>query len=372
MSWQPPYSSPTGKFEALAREAANDSSTISLGGGLPSPDQFPREELRAAFGAALDDPAASALQYDWPEGLESLRAFVSERLRRRGADVPTDDVIITSGAQQALAIAAQLIESGRPRGMVVDDETYPNALALFRAKDWTVHARRDMKKADAVYVMPALSNPRGQRMQPAECEVVLRRATSVIEDDAYAELAFDGFVPPPLLAQAPGRVWHVGTFSKTLCPGLRLGWLVPPSQEARASLKCKRDLDLQTGGMAQAVTARLLARFDYDAHLDRIRQFYRERAQALGEALTQWLPRWTFTFPMGGFCIWVEPDQSVDEVLLLKAARNEGVTFDAGSEFRCVPGGTALRLCHSLHGPAQLREGVRRLAHAYDRLVRRS
>src|SRR5262249_26260443 len=162
----------------------------------------------------------------WPEGRAELREWIAARLCARGADVGPDDVIVTSGAQQAIAIAAQLaLERGDEVG--VDAETYPAALDLFRTRGGRPRARWG-GATPLFYAMPAIGNPRSRPMGPTARGALLLGALQIIEDDAYAELRFDGRTPRPLLADGRARVWHVGSFSKTLCPGLRVGWLVPP------------------------------------------------------------------------------------------------------------------------------------------------
>lgn len=350
------------QIDRLQRASARDRNVIGLAGGLPSPALFPRRELTRAFLRAVEMPRAAALQYGWPEGLASLREWIRRRLAARGLDVALDDVIVTSGAQQAIAIAAQLA-TRRGQRIGVGAESYPAALDLFRTRGLRLVGAG---AAAAWYAMPQVSNPRGAPLGTVERARVLDGEHLVLEDDAYAELRFDGQLRRPLAADARDRVFHIGTFSKTLCPGLRIGWLVgPPRLRARA-LRQKRDHDLQASTLSQAVLADWLAGNDYDAHLTRLRRAYLRRAEQLAHALRRWLPELRFSFPEGGFSIYCEAEQRGDDTRLLELALARGVSFDPGQLFRVERDAPlALRLCYSLADEGLLDEGVRRLARAW-------
>jgi 2-aminoadipate transaminase len=341
------------RVEHLQRRVAASPGVIAFGGGLPNDAHFPRRLLSRAFVAAV---GSRALQYGWPEGSEGLRRFVAERLRARGAAVGPEDVIITSGAQQAIDIAARLA-CRRGETIAVGNASYPGALDLFRTRG----LKPAPSSARVRYAMPALHNPTGLREPRPDEEIVL-------EDDAYAELRFDGIIPTPLVAEARERVFHIGTFSKTLCPGLRVGWLVPPRSRLRRALRLKHDGDLQAGGLAQAVVERYLARTDWDGRLARLRRFYARRAARLMEALRRHLPSWRFAEPEGGFSVWALPDGEGDDAALLAIAVDEGVGFDPGRCFRAAPGPLAMRLCYSAVAEEDIDEGVRRLARAWAKL----
>ncbi len=359
------------------RAAAADARVIGLAGGLPAEAQFPKRALALAFLRAVRRAGAPALQYGWAEGSPRLRAFVAGRLRARGAAVQPDDVVITSGAQQAIALALEL--TARPRDAVgVGAESYPAALELIRARGLSPVAR--WEGARVRYVMPAVHNPRGDALAAADRAQLLGTRGAIIEDDAYAELRFDGPPPPPLLAEAPDRVLHVGTLSKTLSPGLRIGWLVVPPRLRERALELKQGSDLQASSLGQAIAetyllgdGKDLPGVDWDARLVRLRRFYRRRATLLGRALRAALPDWQFTAPEGGFAIWARaPDaaRAVDELAFLRAAVAAGVSFDPGSTFRpdraLRP--LAIRLCFSAAPATAFEEGARRLARAWRRM----
>jgi 2-aminoadipate transaminase len=353
------------RIERLQREGAANPDVVSLGGGLPSEKLFPRRRLVAAFLRAVSERQASALQYGWPEGRDRLRAWIADRLCRRGALVSADDVIVTSGAQQAIALAARL-QLRRGQRIGLDAESYPAAIDLFRTRGAVPIVGG--ARAAARYVMPEVGNPHGRGLdEDARC-ALLDSNLPLFEDDAYAELRFDGPPGRPLCADARTQVWHVGTFSKILAPGLRVGWLVPPPRYLQRALRHKRDLDLQANSLAQAVLEDFLLREDFDAWTERLRRFYRRRAERLAEAMAKRLPAWRFQPPHGGFSLWVETGEDADDTQLLATAIRHGVSFDPGRLFRPT-GATrplALRLCFCGEPGPRLEEGVKRLARAWD------
>jgi len=334
----------------LHRCAAAQRGVICLAGGLPCLDLMPCEELARALARV----APEALQYSWPEGDARLRAWIAARLSARGAAVSCERVIVTAGAQQALAIAGALV----PGTIAVGDATYPGALDVFPR---AAHA------GDASYVIEGVSNPHGVARR--DRDELLASGRTLIADEAYAELRFDGSLPRPLAADAPDRVWHVGTVAKTIAPGLRVGWLVPPRAHHAAALARKQAADLQTSSVAQAALAELVATIDHDALVARARAAYAVRAEILATALRRHLPSLRFAEPEGGLAIWAEADDRGDELALARAALACGVTFDPGSAFRPVTRGAndriALRLGFASARRADLVEGARRLARAF-------
>jgi 2-aminoadipate transaminase len=348
------------RIDRLQRRCVAEPGVLSLAGGLPAAETFPM----AALASALERAGPDAMQYDWPEGREALRNFVAARLQRRGANVEPDQVLITSGAQQALDIAVQ-IGCRHTRGIRVPRACYPGALELFTARG--LRLVNEDAVADASYVMPLVENPTGVAPERQALDAVLEGDGYIIEDDAYGELRFDGRTPPPLLASAPERVFYVGTFSKTLCPGLRVGWLVTPRRFRRAARRTKRVSDLQANSLAQCIVERYLAEHDFEERLSYLRSFYAQRAEALVRALRRRLPSVSFLEPEGGFSVWAVTEERGDDVELLAAALRHGVSFDPGRDFR--PSGEsepiAFRLAFSSLPPERMNEAVTRLARTF-------
>jgi 2-aminoadipate transaminase len=359
------------RIERLQRRASAEDSVIGLGGGLPANELFPRAKLSRAFLGVLERPNGDGLQYGWPEGSRGLRAWIASRMRARGVPLTEDDIIVTSGAQQALAIATEVLRE-RSGAFEVDEESYPAALDLFRARGVRLTSKRG--PVAATYVMPGVANPRGDGVSPSRRAELLMRGAPIIADEAYAELRFDGALERPLLADARDRTWHIGTFSKTLCPGLRVGYLIPPPNDRQLALQIKHELDLQAPGLAQAILEEFLARDDFDARLDRARTFYRRRADRLLSLVRRAFPRFRVTEPEGGFCLYVETDEEGDDAALLALATEHGVSFDPGSLFRHDQSSSpiAMRLCFSATRTADFAVAVERLQKTFGAWVRRA
>ena len=336
----------------LQKEAAGRNDVIGLAGGLPADELLPREALAKAL-AEVTARRDDTLQYGWPEGTEQLRGWIARRLAARGATVDPERIIVTAGAQQALTIAARLLGGT----IAVGDATYAAAIDAFTRAGAQVARSR----GDARYAIHGVANPHGVEL--VDRDALLATRGPLIVDEAYAELRFDGTTPRPLIADAADRVWHIGTVSKTIAPGLRIGWLIPPAAHHAAALDQKAASDLQTSNLTQAALARLVTQLDYDALLARARTAYREKAAAISEALHRAAPSLRFRDPEGGFSIWIETDREGDDLALLRRCLDAGVMVDPGSAFRPEPAPTiAVRASYSNATPAQLAEAARRLA----------
>jgi 2-aminoadipate transaminase len=348
-------------IETLQRACAARTDVIALAGGLPDPELFPREPMQRAIDVVMAEPKLGALQYGWPEGDEKLRRWIARRL-----GVSAHDVIVTAGAQQAIALATEAVAPHGGR-FGVAPATYPAALELFQSRGIEP---TDGAAVDAFYVVPEIGNPEGLPLDESFAEAVGTSDAPVLADDAYAELRFDGTRTRARDVDRLSRVsrlWRIGTFAKTLCPGLRVGWLVPPPEHRALVLRLKHDADLQANGLGQAVLTELLRTWDYDAHLKRARQVYARRADALASALRKHLPSWTFREPEGGFSIFVDTNARGNDVAFLAAASAGGVSFDPGRMFRARTGDRIeLRVCHCNVSEPLLEEGVKRLARAWS------
>jgi 2-aminoadipate transaminase len=336
----------------LQKQAQARADVIGLAGGLPAVELLPREALARSL-AEVAVSRDGALQYGWPEGTETLRAWIAGRLATRGAVVDPERVIVTAGAQQALFIAARVLGGA----IAVGTATYAAAIDAFRRAGAEVLEQGGRAR----YLIPGIANPHGVEL--VDRDEVLAGTGPLIVDEAYAELRFDGATPRPLVADAPDRVWHIGTISKTLAPGLRVGWLIPPAADHDAALEQKSACDLQTSSLSQAALALLLAELDYDALVARARATYATRAAALADALHHHAPSLHFREPEGGFSIWIETDREGDDLDLLRAALDAGVMVDPGFAFCPCPRATiAVRASYSNTPEARLDEAAHRLA----------
>lgn len=381
-------SSQSPEVEALLKRAAERDDVISFAGGLPADDLFPTEVMRATLEQVMAEHGREALQYHWAEGYEPLRAQILAMMRARGVEARDDELLITNGAQQALDLLARLLlRTGDPLG--IESPTYVAAidvLRLQRPRMCPVERRTDGLDMDGlrrvltedrpnlVYLCPAGHNPTGGALEGAArrelVELATRHDSIFIEDDAYGRIQYEG-AHPPLRSEAGSqqRVLHVGSFSKVLTPGLRVGWLIAPRVLIEQLLLLKGAADLQTGSLSQIVLSTYLEHHDLDAHLERCLRHYRDRRDAtlaalereLSGALRWWRPR-------SGFSVWVElPDERPAEQVL-RAAVDHGVAFEPGAPcFPCAPAERPqhhLRLCFSNLSPERIDEGIRRLAAA--------
>ncbi len=369
-------------------KVAEQPEVLSFAGGLPAPELFPIEAIAAAHAEVLAQDGRAALQYSTTEGFGPLREWVAARLARRGIRVGVDQVLITNGSQQGIDLAARiLLDQGDT--VAVENPSYLAALQTFSGCEVSfVPVGSDDEGMDVgelervfaarpprlVYVVSEFSNPKGTTLSRARRErlVALCQAhrVPILEDDPYGELRFRGEAPPPLAAlDDEGVVVHLGTFSKTLAPGLRLGWLVGSRELVRAATIAKQAADLHTATLAQRAAAALLARFDYDAHLGVIRKVYGERCQAMLGALERHLPSGTrWTRPDGGLFIWAELPSGIDADAVFAEALREKVAFVPGSAFFAAsPRREMLRLNYSNRPADLIEEGIARLG----RVVRR-
>ncbi len=352
------------RIERLQRQAAQCSGVLSLAGGLPLTSLLPTAALLGSVRELSPDQRDEALQYGWPEGSDALRAWVADGLRARGARVDASDVLITSGAQQALSLLVFVLGLNGQR-VCVDPLTYPGALDLFRHHD----ARLVTEGCARVrYVVPGVSNPTGLGMAGAERQHVLGApADFLIADEAYAELRYDGLTERPLFLDAPERVFHVGTLSKTLWPGLRVGWIVAPPSFRAELLDAKRDADLQAPSLTQALAVRILATLDWRRHLECARSKYVARIARLMHSVRRRLPEFSCVEPEGGFSLFLQcRERRLDEMKLLEAATRLGTSFDPGRMFRANADGAGcgLRLSPCNVPEELIDEAVRRLSRA--------
>lgn len=345
-------------LDTLLRKAANDGTIISFAGGLPSPDTFPRQALSDAATQVFLEGGPEPLQYGWPEGQQCLREVIAAGLQRRGLEVDTTSVLITNGAQDALRLIVGVLE---PSQVQVDPLSYSGALDMFRGRGYEPVTG----PAELRYAMPAMHNPWGRGLDEKE-QAALLESKWLIEDEAYAELRFDGTVPAPLAIKAREKVFHVGTLSKTVAPGLRIGWLVAPKKFEEKLLTQKNQEDMHSNGIGQAIAAQLLEDVEaFDARLASLRMQYARRSTHLMNLLAG-VEGIRFEVPTGGFSVWIETDlEARDEDFLRRGVHDFKVAFDPGSMFRAVErdeGPIAFRLSFSALPEHLFEDGVDRLS----------
>lgn len=367
---------------------------ISMAGGLPAAELFDVEGLRAAALAALDDAPAAALQYGMTEGQPRLRAAVAALLASRGLAADPDALVITTGSQQGLDLVARaLLDDGD--AVVVERPSYlaalqaiglasPDWIALPGDADGACVERLDAvcgtRRPKLVYVVPNFANPTGATMGLARRRALVRwaaeRRVTVLEDDPYGELRSRGEPLPSLVTLArevPGAgdwVGHASTLSKSIAPGLRVGWLLLPEWLRDATVRIKQAADLHTSSFAQEVAARYLASGRLEARLAIVRAEYARRRDALADALVEGFgDRLSMHAPDGGMFLWGRFADLTDTRALLAHALERRTMFVPGDSFFVGDADrSSLRLNFSASAPDRLREGVRRLRDAHRAL----
>ncbi|GAA0666675.1 PLP-dependent aminotransferase family protein [Streptomyces thermocarboxydovorans] len=356
---------------------------INFAGGLPAPELFDTDGIVAAYRAVLDERPAQALQYSTTEGEPALRAALAARTGARGLPTTADDLLVTTGSQQALSLlATALLEPGDT--VLVESPCYLAALQSFRLAGARVLAvpgdehGLDPEALDALvareqpkllYLVPTFQNPTGRTLpldrRAAVAEVAARRGLWIVEDDPYGELRYEG-ERVPWIASLPGaedRSVLLGSFSKVMAPGLRLGWLRAPAGLRRACTVVKQAADLHTPTVNQLAAARYLADHDLDAHVRRVAGEYGARRDAMLAGLPAALPEGSvWTRPEGGMFLWVRLPAPYDTTALLPQVVRHDVVYVPGAPFYAAdPDRSTLRLCFVTQTPDEIAEGLRRL-----------
>ncbi|WP_234045824.1 aminotransferase-like domain-containing protein [Streptomyces adelaidensis] len=356
---------------------------VNFAGGLPAPELFDTEGIAAAYRDVLAESAGRALQYATTEGEPVLRAALAARYTARGLPTDADGMLVTTGSQQALSLlATALLEPGDV--VLVEDPCYLAALQVFRFAGARVvavpgdeHGVDPQALAELVartrpklfYTVPTFQNPTGRTL-PAErraavASVAARLGLWIVEDDPYGELRFEG-ERVPWIAAHPGaedRTALLGSFSKVMAPGMRLGWLRAPAGLRRACAVAKQAADLHTPTVNQLAAARYLADRDLDAHVVRVAAAYRERRDVMLDGLATALPEGsTWHRPEGGMFLWARLPSSYDTTALLPRVVGHDVAYVPGAPFYAgEPDRSTLRLCFVTQAPGEIREGLRRL-----------
>jgi 2-aminoadipate transaminase len=374
-------SSPVREILALTERPG----VISFAGGLPAPELFDVAGLREAFAGALaDDKAGRSLQYSTTEGDPALRGAVAHRLSVRGLPTHADELLITSGSQQALTlIATVLLEPGDT--VLVEEPSYLAALQAFQLAGARVvpvpcdEEGLDPEAADdlamrhharLLYTIPTFQNPTGRTLplDRREALIALSRRLGfwLLEDDPYGELRYSGDPIPPLAA-LDYRVLSLSTLSKIAAPGLRIGWVRAPEVLRRPLTIAKQAADLHSSTIDQAAAARWLWSVDLDERVGLLREAYRPRRDALVSGLSAALPPGsTHNHPDGGMFVWARLPDGWDAAELLDRALPHGVAFVPGFPFFAgAPDPATLRLSFTTHAPHVIEEGLGRLRAAW-------
>jgi 2-aminoadipate transaminase len=361
---------------------------ISLAGGLPDTSTFPAEDFAALMAHVAVDSSAAALQYGPTEGLDALKACIVRVMEAEGMAVEADDLLVTTGGQQVIDLVCKtLLDPGDV--VIAEAPTYPGAVPVFtsyQADVVQIELDEDGMRVDLmeealdrldaegrvpkfIYTVPSFQNPGGVTLSLERrrrlVDVAKRRELLVLEDNPYGLLRYEGDAQPTLYSLDGGEyVIYLGTFSKILSPGLRLGWTAAPRPVLEKMNLGKGSTDLCSSPLAQHFVVAYFGERDWRRYLGTLTELYRRRRDVMLDALAEHFPREaTWTRPQGGLFIWATLPGYIDTTdLLARALREENVAFVPGrAAYLDGRGGSSMRLNFSGVGEDEIREGVRRI-----------
>jgi 2-aminoadipate transaminase len=372
---------------------------ISFAGGLPAPEVFPLKEFQEACNRVLETCGPQALQYGTTEGYRPLREMIARHTARYGIEITADNILITSGSQQALDFIGRLFINNGDH-IVVESPTYLGALQAWNAyganyvavpSDEHGMVVDELEKAlrvgpKFIYVLPNFQNPSGTTLSLERrrklVELADKYGVPIVEDDPYGQLRFEGEHLPSVVSldsefRGPngghysGNVIYLSTFSKLLAPGLRLAWIIAPAEVVRKIVMAKQAADLHTATFNQFVAYEVGKGGFLDEHVKFIRQVYKERRDVMLETMDEMFPsevRWTR--PEGGMFLWGILPEGMDAAAVLKRAIERKVAFVPGAAFHPTGGGeNTMRINFSYSNPEIIREGITRLGVLLKELV---
>jgi 2-aminoadipate transaminase len=376
-----------------------DPEVISFAGGLPAPDVFPVEEFSAACGKVLKELGAQALQYGSTEGYLPLREMIARHTARYGISVEAENILITSGSQQALDLIGKVFINPGDR-ILVEEPTYLGALQAWNAygaeyvtvpMDENGMVTGSLENAlrsgvKFIYVLPNFQNPTGvtlsmQRRQEL-IEIADHYGVPIIEDDPYGQLRYEGENLPTIVSmdneyrrngsdEYRGNVIYLSTFSKTLAPGLRLAWVIAPTPVIRKLVQAKQGADLHTSTFNQIVAFEVARGGFIDRHIWLIRRVYGERRNIMLDAMEELFPPGvSWTKPQGGLFLWGMLPKGMDTTEVFKTAVARKVAFVPGTSFFALGGGeNTMRLNFSYANPDQIQIGIERLGNVLKEMI---
>jgi 2-aminoadipate transaminase len=373
---------------------------ISFAGGMPAPEVFPIEKIKEACDIVLTEMGNNALQYSTTEGYPPLREMIAKNAAKYGIQISADNVMITSGSQQALDLLGRIFINRGDR-ILVESPTYLGALQAWNAygvKYVTIPYDQDGMRTDMlesrlrmgikfIYVLPNFQNPTGVTLSLERRKELIKVADAygvpIVEDDPYGQLRYEGEHLPPVVVlddemrakEVPiysGNVIYTSTFSKILAPGLRLAWVVAPTEVIRKLVQAKQGSDLHTSTFNQYLAYEVANTPWMKSHIMVIRQTYKERRDTMLSALERYMPEGVqWTHPKGGLFLWVTLPEGLDSNIVFKSAVEAKVAFVPGESFHPLGGGNnTMRLNFSNSKPEMIEEGIKRLAKAIKDILK--
>ena len=364
---------------------------ISFAGGLPAPELFPVEGIRRACQDVLAQYGPKSLQYSLSLGIREIRQFLAQRLRKRGIDATEENILISGGSQQGLDIIGKaFLDSGAV--IITENPTYLGAIQAFSAYRpvyVTVEMDEEGMIVDQVeekikkyhprfiYTVPTFQNPTGRtlsyRRRIQLVELAKKYSIPIVDDNPYSELRYSGEEMPSIKAIAGDWVIQLGTFSKIVSPGLRIGWIAASLEIMPVLEKMKQALDLHTNTFSQYVIWEYCKEGRLEKHIEKLKDAYRLRRDVMLEAMEKYMPEEVFwTKPEGGLFLWVHLPEGTNSTELLKFAIKSKVAYVPGNGFFPNPGGeNTLRMNFSNACEEKIREGVKRLAEVFKAHIER-
>jgi len=349
---------------------------ISFAGGLPSPATFPVERMKAAYDKVLSETGKVALQYGPTDGYAPLREWIANSLSTEGSTILPEQILMTSGSQQALDLLGKVLVDEGSR-VLVETPSYLGALQAFsvyrpefKSVDTDEHGlvpssiEPIAEGARMLYSLPNFQNPTGRSLSLARrqelVETCARLGIPLIEDDPYGSLSYKGEPMPKMVAMNPDGVIYMGSFSKVLTPGIRLGYVCAPLPLVRRLELAKQAADLHTAQLTQMVVHEVVKDGFLDQHIPTIRQLYGDQCQVMLDAMKEHFPAGvSWTQPEGGMFIWVTLPQQIDAMKLLEQSLAARVAFVPGAPFYANdPASNTLRLSFVTVPPERIREGI--------------
>jgi 2-aminoadipate transaminase len=370
---------------------------ISFAGGFPAAEYFPVERFREASDYVLKNYSSRALQYGTTEGFQPLREYMVNKMAKLGVKRSVENVLITSGSQQSLDLVGRIFINKGDR-IITERPTFIGSMQSWRAYQAefiTLPVDEEGMNTEALdetiklkpkfmYILPNYQNPAGVTLSMDRRQTIVKLARQygipIVEDDPYWELRYEGEHLPSLLSLDEemgrvrfsgesardldhGKVIYLGTFSKTLAPGLRLGWIMAPAELIRDCALAKQGMDLHTSMFVQMVAYQVVKDGFLEEHIAQVREVYRERRDIMLNAMSREFPsvvKWTR--PQGGLFLWVTLPEMVNSLGILRKAIESKVAFVPGSAFYPDGGGdNEFRLNYSNAKPEQIEQGIKRL-----------
>ena len=364
---------------------------ISFAGGLPAPEMFPVDEIKQASIEVLEEIGEKALQYSTTEGHTPLREKIAKRMEKFGINTTKDNILITSGSQQGLDLTGKVFLD--PDDVVLcESPSYLGALGAFKqyqpkfvevATDADGMIMEDLEeiiktndRIKIIYVIPDFQNPSGRTWSVERrkrlIEIANKYNLPIIEDNPYGELRFEGEMPPSVKSfDTEGRVIFLGTFSKTFCPGFRLGWACADDEIINKYTLIKQGVDLQTSTISQLQLDRFLDKYDLDKHIDKIIEVYRKRRDLIVKTMREEFPKEVeFSKPEGGLFIWaVLPEHINARELAIKAIEKKVAFVPGGSFFPNGGNENTMRINYSNMNEEKIVLGITRLGQTIKEML---